>query len=978
MIPPRDIPPRDTPSRRERLFDEALVLSPEEREAFLHRACPDDPDLRDELLSLVRSHEESEGFFDALSRSWITPLGMTGSLLPDGSLLPPGSRVGRYELSGVLGEGGMGVVYRARDRELDREVALKLLPRATVADPEARAALLSEARAIARVDHPNVGVIHEVGETEDAGVFLAMACHEGETLADRLRRGPLPLPVPEVLRIGRQLASALEAAHRAGIVHRDVKPSNVLLTRDGGLRLVDFGIAAALGSTASPRGSRGYASPETMAGVPADARTDLWSLGILLHELVTGVRPPEPEQGLPALDQVAARGAVPGELVAAIRGCLEPDPGRRPGDAEALGGMLAEAEEEWAARREPRGGSGGGGVAGGPRAGEAAASPARPRSRPTAPLVAAAGLGALLLGVLGILGWRGALGGGERSPGGGAPEGGAPAVPTAASAGLVPDEGFAHRVLVLPFEDRTGDPELAPVGDVAADWLTDGISRAGMAHVVQATSALAAVRETRDPVALAGTWAATLVVTGSYLVDGDSLRFSARILDGAGGTLRRTVDPVAAPRGQPLAGIEALRRTVVSAVALEVDPNLTALERVVTVQPPAWESYLAYNRAKEHFVEGRMAPALAAAEEAEALDPDFLLPVFLGALSAANLGDFDDVQARRDRMAPRVHQADGPTRLGYDFLQAILAGSHEASYRSHRRWVDQGILVPGTMGHAQLVQDAVKLNRLREAVEVARQVDPIRGEIRSWYAFWSAWSTAHYGLGEYEEALRVARLAREVLGRARLDPLVLEVRALVALGELDAVDGVVDEALQRSASPADFLRWTGDLLEIHGFPEESVRRYDQAVALARSLLADDPSSARRAALTWALLARGTPEAGREAQALLEELLADGRDAGEDPVPWLSGLARAALLQGDTARALGYSEELGSLEGRWLFGRHTWEQARIAARMGDPDRMLDLMDRANRAGTQVHFLVRGEPGVMGFRDHPGVVAFLRPR
>lgn len=224
----------------------------------------------------------------------------------------------------------------------------------------------------------------------------------------------------------------------------------------------------------------------------------------------------------------------------------------------------------------------------------------------------------------------------------------------------------------------------------------------------------------------------------------------------------------------------------------------------------------------------------------------------------------------------------------------------------------------------------------------------------------------------------MARLAREVLGRARLDPLILEVRALVALGELDAVDGVVDEALQRSASPADFLRWTGDLLEIHGFPEESVRRYDQAVALGRSLLVDEPSPARRAALAWALLARGTPEGGREAQALLDGFLAGARGAGEDPVPWLSGLARATLLQGDTARALGYSEELGSLEGRWLFGRHTWEQARLAARMGDPDRMLDLMDRANRAGTQVYFLVRGEPAVMGFRDHPGVVAFLRPR
>ena len=999
MTPPPDAHSdthSDIPSRRDRLFDEALALPPETREAFVEEACPGDPALRDELLSLLRAHDAADGFFEGLSRRWVAPLrsagvsatGGTGSMasprrparpgtpegappstgspfLFSGGHLLPGTRLGRHEVLGVLGEGGMGVVYRALDPKLDREVALKLLPRDLVADPEARAALLAEARAVARLDHPHVGVIHEVGETDDAGVFLAMALHQGETLAERLRRGPLPLPVADVLRIGQALASALEAAHQAGIVHRDVKPSNVLLTDGGGVRLVDFGIATALGSLPSPRGSRGYASPETTAGDPVDARTDLWSLGVLLHELVTGVRPPPPGEGLPALEALEGdetRGPVHHGLIRAIRLCLAPEPGGRPERAGQILEMLGTTEEP---------GSRG----------------ARRRLRPA--VMAFAGVGTLAVALAGVLALapglaRGPMGEDGVRAGEDGLRAGGPGVgtPGGAPEGGSPPWRSAHRVLVLPFEDRSGDPEFASVGIMAADWITEGISRAGVANVVDPASTLAAHRETGDPVALAGLFQAGLVVAGGYHLDGDSLRFQLRLVDGTDGTMIRTLTPVAASRRTPLDGLEPLRQTALGAVALHLDPRTTRHELLVTETPPSWEAFLAFVRAKEHFVENRWAQAREEIVLAETLDPTFYMAVFYGGIAAANLGDFEDLRARRERLGRLIPASHRTAQFGLDFLDAILTGDHEASYRIHRRAVDEGILAPSTMGHAQLVLDAVTLGRFREAITVAQASDPTRGELRGWYTYWGSLAMAHHALGEYEEELDAARRARETLGPLRSQPLFLEARALAALGELEALDAVVQEGLRVHAWPSSFLRWTGDYLEIHGHPEEAERRYGAAVARARSDLARDPSPDRTFHLALALLSEAAfarnagrpPDSAVEARELFQDLH-DESPALLDPVMGLG--ATAALLDNPVEARRRQAELLASPpDGR--FGGHVYRAARISALLGETDDMAELLERAYRLGYRLQYAVREDPFILAHREHPWVAALLRPR
>jgi eukaryotic-like serine/threonine-protein kinase len=214
----------------------------------------------------------------------------------------PGSRpslAGRtfsdFEVLDELGSGGMGVVYRARDRRLDRTVALKFLAPVSGSDAEAQARFLREARAASSLDHPNVGVIHGIIDGPDGESCIVMAYYEGETLSRRIARGPLP--VEEAARIALQVADGLAAAHDKGIVHRDIKPSNILIGSNGVVRILDFGLAKfteadhTLTNPETILGTAQYMAPEQVQGGAIDARTDIWAVGAILYEMLRGEPP---------------------------------------------------------------------------------------------------------------------------------------------------------------------------------------------------------------------------------------------------------------------------------------------------------------------------------------------------------------------------------------------------------------------------------------------------------------------------------------------------------------------------------------------------------------------------------------------------------------------------------------------------------------------------------------------------------------
>ena len=222
--------------------------------------------------------------------------------------LVPGTTLGPYNIRGLLGAGGMGTVYRARDERLQRDVALKVLPLGTLSDDQSRQRFRKEALALARLSHPNIAAVYDVGQ-QDGMDFLVMELVPGQSLADRLAHGPLP--TTEALEIAAQIGAALQEAHEHGVVHRDLKPANIVITPKGTAKVLDFGIAklaapetesvnAALTATGHLMGTPLYMSPEQAYGEPVDARTDLWSLGVILYELLAGRRPFEGST-LPAL-----------------------------------------------------------------------------------------------------------------------------------------------------------------------------------------------------------------------------------------------------------------------------------------------------------------------------------------------------------------------------------------------------------------------------------------------------------------------------------------------------------------------------------------------------------------------------------------------------------------------------------------------------------------------------------------------------
>src|SRR5215510_9761929 len=272
--------------------------------------------------------------------------------------LADGTRLGPYQILSAIGIGGMGEVYKARDTRLNRGVAVKVLPPELASDPERRGRFEREAHAIASLSHPHICTIHDIGR-DNGTDYLVMELLEGKTLADRLSGRPKerPLPMQDVLRYATEIADALDKAHRAGIVHRDLKPANIMLTKSGA-KLLDFGLAKLKGpvipipmtaiehaTTTGPKTATGtilgtvqYMAPEQVEGREADARSDIWALGVVTYEMATGTRPFEGDSAASIIgailkDTPAALSSrqplTPPALDHVVQRCLDKDPDER-------------------------------------------------------------------------------------------------------------------------------------------------------------------------------------------------------------------------------------------------------------------------------------------------------------------------------------------------------------------------------------------------------------------------------------------------------------------------------------------------------------------------------------------------------------------------------------------------------------------------------------------------------------------------
>ncbi len=503
---------RDSWRRAAAILDEALELPAARRPAALDELCAGDADLRAEVEAFLAADVEAGGFLEKPVGDYASTLLASGPSRPRGAGATAagepaaGHRLGPYRVVREIGAGGMGVVYEGWDSRLDRRVALKLLPPEWSRHAVAKERFVREARAAAALDHPNICNVHDVGESDDGQLYIVMAHYRGETLERRIARGPLP--PAEAREIAAQVARGLAHAHATGIVHRDVKPSNVMLTEGGSdqaasgrmppdrAKILDFGIArvagdAGLTRTGASPGTPAYMSPEQASGDPVDERTDVWSLGVMLYQMLTGRRPfrgDHPEAVIHAIlnrDPEPFEEGVPADLARVVERALARDPASR---YRRMNDLVAALE-----RRSD--------------------APARRWLRP---IVAGIVAGVVIFGA-----WWAS----QPAPAPAPPQPAA-SEPAAASDVAVPVVG------VVPFVNRTGDAGLDWYGEGVARLVADALAPSRHLQVVSAqrielllgaeTSAELARRAAEDGIGF--------VMTGEILSAGQDLILASRLI----------------------------------------------------------------------------------------------------------------------------------------------------------------------------------------------------------------------------------------------------------------------------------------------------------------------------------------------------------------------------------------------------------------------------------------------------------------
>jgi eukaryotic-like serine/threonine-protein kinase len=358
-----NLPDPERWQRLDALFAAALERPRSERRSYLRLASAGDVELYRQATALLDRAAEAEEVLGESAVEFAAPLLAAVSVddSSDTAAGLAGAHIAHYRVLDEIGRGGMGVVYRARDVRLDRLVALKFLSSSLTSAEDTQRRFMAEARAASAIEHPNVASLYEIGQADDGRTYLAFACYDGETLDARIARGPVPWD--EALELARQIASGLAAAHGKGVVHRDIKPGNVMLTRDGWVKILDFGVATMAGAEGADgrqrRGTISYMSPEQIRGDHVDHRADLWSLGVVLYEMLTGEKPFRVDRDRaaehsilyeepPALVRFDAR--IPPLLKPVIARALATDPADRYPDAT---GLLAALERAAAMIRNP-------------------------------------------------------------------------------------------------------------------------------------------------------------------------------------------------------------------------------------------------------------------------------------------------------------------------------------------------------------------------------------------------------------------------------------------------------------------------------------------------------------------------------------------------------------------------------------------------------------------------------------------------
>jgi eukaryotic-like serine/threonine-protein kinase len=687
-------------TRLKAVFLDALEYPEPERSAFLSKTCSSDPKLKDEVESLLASVDAAASFCETPAAQLLGPdAWIETEFRPR---LAPGSRLGAYEITEFIAAGGMGEVYRARHTLLGRQVAIKTIG-AQLPDASAKRHLIREARHASILTHPNICTIHEVGEA-DGAPFIVMEHVAGRPLNEIVREGAPPLR--DSLAYGLQIASALERAHQHGIIHRDLKSSNVVIDTEGRAKVLDFGLARRLPEAASNQslettatslgalaGTLSHMPPEVLRGETADARSDVWALGVLLYELVTGELPFKGRTPFETSSAILGHsprpmsGRVPLALRLVIERCLVKNPDGRYQSASAVRDALTaiQRRRSW------------------PIIGRLLIS-VRRRSL----YAATAALVLLPAAVIGGSRLRDELGG--------------------------PLGSRVSTLALLPLENATGDPAVDYYADGITDALIAQLGEASDVRVLSRASTMRVARTTSSPAEIGARLGADVIVQGALRQAAERVTIELSLVRPRDGrvlwtqTYERTAREVLALGGDVVRGLAPAIRLTLRPIARN---RLTSIR---AVNPEVYEAYLkgryewnkrtqqSLQRAVEHFTRAvELDPTYAPAHAALADCYSLLGTVMLGAGSPR---DFRPRAAAAAIKALQIdpYSAEAHAALGYVWHYDWRWADAEREFRRAIELNPSYSLV--RIWYANLLMSRSRWDEAITQVMVARELDP--------------------------------------------------------------------------------------------------------------------------------------------------------------------------------------------------------------------------------------------------------------
>jgi tRNA A-37 threonylcarbamoyl transferase component Bud32/tetratricopeptide (TPR) repeat protein/TolB-like protein len=791
----------------------------------------------------------------------------------------------RYAIEGEIGRGGMATVYLAQDHKHDRQVAVKVL------DPDLAQSLgperfLREIKTAANLSHPHILPLFDSGET-GGFLFYVMPFVKGESLRSRLDR-ERQLPVEDAVQITREIADALAYAHEEGVIHRDVKPANIMLEA-GHAVLADFGVAHAVAQAKDERltrtgtslGTPAYMSPEqATAEEGLDGRSDQYALGCVLFEMLAGhppftgaqveavVRQHLTEQP-PSVTQ--ARPSVAEEVVKVINRALS----KSPADRFKSTGEMAAALAFTTAPPQTKG----------------------PSGRAKALIYAATFvLGLATIAVIATM-WPGAS-------------------PT-----LEED-----RVAVFPFENLTGDPAFDDLGQATAHVLTAGLDQTEEVRAIPTDAVVRGVQaygEGADLAEVATSLQAGITVTGVMTLRGDQLEIQAQLTTVAEQEILESVEG-SGPASDPMAAVEDVRGRVMSALAIALGEK--EWSRIVT-KPPAYEALRAYQRGAELFVTTGFADARPHLEEAFRLDPAFASPLLHLTAGYGNAGRWAEADSVLALLEPHRHELGRYDALTLEYFLARNAGDNRSRLEAARA---MSVVDPYTAGYTH-GNAAMFMGRPREALEALTRTDPDDPLWNTWVGYWSRLAQAHFALDQYEEELEAARRAKERFPRGR-PPLRYEIQALVALGRVAEIGPLLDdiEALGSSLTHDTYMDIVGDLFRFgHADLGEALAQRTLDWCLDR-----DPEGFRGPSAA-ALMTTGRPE---EALPLVQSLV----DESPNSVGYRGFLGIVLAMVGDVDGAEAQERWLAELDRPFLLGLHSYWRAAVLAHLDRKEEAVPVL------------------------------------